>query len=84
MPVVNRIADFASDMTAWRQHLHTIPELGFDCPKTSAFIAERLREFDVDELHENIAQTGIVAIIEGNAPGPDNRAAGRFRCASHP
>lgn len=70
MPVVNRIADFASDMTAWRQHLHTIPELGFDCPKTSAFIAERLREFDVDELHENIAQTGIVAIIEGNAPGP--------------
>ena len=34
MPVVNRIADFAADMAAWRQHLHTIPELGLDCPKT--------------------------------------------------
>mgnify|MGYP000483530778 CR=1 FL=1 len=70
MPVVNRIADFASDMTAWRQHLHTIPELGFDCPKTAEFIAQRLREFGVDELHEGIAQTGIVAIIEGQGDGP--------------
>lgn len=69
MPVVNRIADFAPDLTAWRQHLHQIPELGFDCPKTAAFIAERLREFGVDEIHEGIAQTGIVAIIEGQGPG---------------
>ena len=57
MPVLNRIADFAADMTAWRQHLHTIPELGFDCPKTSAFIKERLEEFGVDEIHTGIAQT---------------------------
>jgi amidohydrolase len=70
MPVVNRIADFSGDMTAWRQHLHTIPELGFDCPKTAAFITERLRDFGVDDLHEGIAQTGIVALIEGSAPGP--------------
>ena len=56
MPVINRIAEFASDMKAWRRHLHTIPELGFDCPKTSAFIAERLREIGVDELHEGIAE----------------------------
>ncbi|NNE52080.1 MAG: amidohydrolase, partial [Sulfitobacter sp.] len=65
MPVVNRIADFSADMAAWRQHLHTIPELGLDCHKTAAFVADRLREFGVDELHEGIAQTGIVAIIEG-------------------
>ncbi|MDF1726651.1 MAG: M20 family metallopeptidase [Sulfitobacter sp.] len=70
MPVVNRIADFSPDMAAWRQHLHTIPELGLDCHKTSAFVAERLREFGVDELHEGIASTGIVAIIEGQGEGP--------------
>lgn len=70
MPVVNRIADFAADMTAWRRHLHTIPELGLDCPKTAGFVAERLREFGVDELHQGIAQTGIVAIIEGQGEGP--------------
>lgn len=70
MPVVNRIADMSADMAAWRQHLHTIPELGLECHKTSAFVAERLREFGVDALHEGIAKTGIVAIIEGRGEGP--------------
>ncbi|MEP5152617.1 M20/M25/M40 family metallo-hydrolase, partial [Planktotalea sp.] len=70
MPVVNRIAEFSADMTKWRRHLHTIPELAFDCPKTASFIADRLREFNVDEIHEGIAQTGIVAIINGQGDGP--------------
>ncbi len=70
MPIINRIADIAPDMTTWRRHLHTIPELGFDCPKTAAFIKERLEEFGVDEIHEGIAQTGIVAIINGTGEGP--------------
>ncbi len=69
MPVVNRIAAFADDMTGWRRHLHTIPELGTACHKTAHFIAERLREFGVDELHEGWAETGIVAIINGQGPG---------------
>lgn len=69
MPVLNRIAEFATDMTTWRQHLHTIPELGFDCPKTAAFIKERLEEIGVDEIHTGIAQTGIVAIINGTGAG---------------
>ncbi|MDE4189749.1 M20 aminoacylase family protein [Phaeobacter gallaeciensis] len=77
MPVVNRIADFATDMTAWRRHLHQIPELALDLPKTAAFVAERLREFGVDELHEGIAQTGMVAIINGQGhDAPDAPAIG--------
>ncbi|MDE4276228.1 M20 family metallopeptidase [Phaeobacter gallaeciensis] len=77
MPVVNRIADFATDMTAWRRHLHQIPELALDLPKTAAFVAERLREFGVDELHEGIAQTGMVAIINGQGhDAPDARTIG--------
>jgi amidohydrolase len=70
MPVLNRIADFAPQMKEWRQHLHTIPELAFDLPLTAAFVAERLREFGVDEIHEGIAQSGIVAIINGQGAGP--------------
>ncbi len=70
MPVVNRIADYAEEMTGWRRHLHQIPELSFDCPQTAAFIAARLRDFGVDEIHEGLAQSGIVAIIEGRGPGP--------------
>ncbi|MCB1409313.1 MAG: M20/M25/M40 family metallo-hydrolase, partial [Rhodobacteraceae bacterium] len=32
--------------------------------------AERLRDFGVDEIHEGIAESGIVAIIEGQGDGP--------------
>jgi hippurate hydrolase len=70
MPVVNRIAAFANDMKEWRQYLHTIPELGLECHKTAAFVAERLREFGVDEVHEGLATTGMVAIINGQGEGP--------------
>ena len=70
MPVVNRIAEFAEDMKTWRRHLHQIPELEFDLPKTSAYVAERLREIGVDELHEGIATSGMVAIINGQGEGP--------------
>ncbi|MCB1390005.1 MAG: amidohydrolase [Rhodobacteraceae bacterium] len=69
MPVLNRIADYAPEMTEWRRHLHRHPETRFDCHATAAFIAERLRDFGVDELHEGIAQSGIVAIIEGQGAG---------------
>ena len=70
MPVLNRIADFADQMTAWRRHLHQHPELGFDCQLTAAFVSDRLREFGVDEIHERIGQTGLVAIIKGQGDGP--------------
>ena len=70
MPVVNRIAEFSGDMTRWRQHLHSIPELGQDCHDTAAFVTARLREFGVDEIHEGFAKTGIVALIRGQGDGP--------------
>ncbi|MCB8875255.1 M20 aminoacylase family protein [Acidisoma silvae] len=65
MPIINRIADFHEDMTAWRRDLHAHPELGFNLPRTSAVVAERLREFGVDEVVTGIAQTGVVGIIRG-------------------
>ncbi len=70
MPVLNRIADYAEEMKGWRRHLHRHPELAFDCHQTAAFIVERLREIGVDEIHEGIAQTGIVALIKGQGDGP--------------
>ncbi|MDN5786816.1 M20 aminoacylase family protein [Pseudorhodobacter sp.] len=70
MPVVNTIAGYADEMKVWRRHLHQHPELRFDCHQTAAFIADRLREFGVDEIHEGIAESGIVAIINGKGDGP--------------
>ncbi len=69
MPVLNRIAAYAPEMKTWRRHLHANPELSYDCHNTAAFIIERLREIGVDEIHPGIARTGVVAIINGQAPG---------------
>jgi amidohydrolase len=70
MPVVNRIASFADEMKTWRRHLHAHPELGLECHETAAFVVERLRAFGVDEIHEGIATSGVVAIVEGHGAGP--------------
>lgn len=70
MPVINRIADYTPDMTAWRRHLHTIPELMFECHQTAAFVVERLQEFGITDIHTGIATSGVVAIIEGQGDGP--------------
>jgi hippurate hydrolase len=70
MPLVNRIAAFADEMKTWRRWLHRHPELSFDLPLTSAYVVERLRAIGVDELHEGIARSGIVAVIRGRGEGP--------------
>lgn len=70
MPVLNRIAGYSEDMKEWRRWLHRHPELGLECHETAAFVATKLREFGVDEIHEGIARTGIVAIINGQDDGP--------------
>jgi hippurate hydrolase len=70
MPVINRIADFHPDMTAWRHDLHTHPELALQEVRTSGIVQQKLREFGVDEVHAGIAQTGVVGVIHGREPGP--------------
>ena len=68
MAVINRIAGFADEMAAWRQHLHAHPELGLNCHKTAAFVVDRLREFGITEIETGIAESGVVAVIDGRAP----------------
>lgn len=50
---------------AWRQSLHRQPELQFKETTTAAFVAEKLRSFGL-EVHEGIAGTGIVAVLQGD------------------
>ena len=82
MPVINRIAAFADEMATWRRHLHAHPEVGFDCHDTAAFVAARLRDFGVDEIHEGIAKSGLVAIINGQGGGKHNRPARGYGCVA--
>src|SRR5210317_2104718 len=69
MAVINRIAGFADEMTAWRRHLHQTPELEFDCHQTADFIVQKLREFGVTQIETGIATSGVVAVIEGRQDG---------------
>ncbi|MDW8371967.1 MAG: M20 aminoacylase family protein [Geminicoccaceae bacterium] len=57
-------------MTAWRRHLHAHPELAYEEVETARFVAEKLRSFGVDEVHEGIAKTGVVGVLRGRGPGP--------------
>jgi hippurate hydrolase len=69
MPIVNRIAAFDADMKKWRRNIHKNPELGLDCYETASFIEARLREFGISEIQTGIAQSGLVAIIDGKENG---------------
>lgn len=67
MAVINRVAEFQEDLAAWRRHLHQNPELGFEEHQTSAFVAGKLEEFGVDEIHTGIAGTGVVGVIRAGS-----------------
>ena len=69
MPVLNRIAEFHDEMTAWRQDFHRHPELAYEEVRTSGIVAEKLREFGCDEVVTGIAKTGVVGVIRGQEPG---------------
>ncbi len=69
MPIVNRIAALHEEAAGWRQDFHRHPELNFDLPRTSAIVADRLREFGCDEVVTGIGRTGVVGIIRGAKTG---------------
>ncbi|WP_157015197.1 M20 aminoacylase family protein [Mesorhizobium xinjiangense] len=69
MPVINRIAEFHRDVTEWRRDIHAHPELLFDVHRTAALVAEKLKEFGVDEVVTGIGKTGVVGVIKGRKSG---------------
>jgi amidohydrolase len=51
------------DVVAWRRHIHAHPELAFQEVQTARFVADRLRDFGLDEVHEGLAGTGVVGVL---------------------
>jgi len=68
MPIVNRAADLQPEIQAWRRDIHEHPELGYEERRTSAFVADRLREFGCDEVATGLGGTGVVGVIKGRKP----------------
>ena len=52
-----------------RRHLHAHPELSNEEWETAEFIREKLEEFGIEEV-ETVADTGVVAVVEGSGEGP--------------
>jgi amidohydrolase len=75
MPIINRIANFHEEMTAWRRDLHAHPELSLQEVRTSGVVQAKLREFGVDEIITGLARTGVVGVIRGRG-GNSARAIG--------
>jgi amidohydrolase len=52
-----------------RRDFHRNPELGFHEVRTSGIIARELNQFGIS-IKTGLAQTGVMALIEGDLPGP--------------
>jgi hippurate hydrolase len=76
MPIVNRIADFHAEITAWRRDIHAHPELQYDVHRTAGAVADKLKNFGCDEVVTGIGRTGVVGVIRGSKAGEDGRVIG--------
>jgi hippurate hydrolase len=52
-----------------RRTLHRHPELAFEERETAATITEELQDLPL-QVHTGIATTGIIAVLDGDRPGP--------------
>jgi len=75
MGAIEELGRYLPQMTAWRRHIHANPETAFEEVGTARYVVERLEAFGVDEIHQGIAKTGVVAAIHGRS-GKGTRAIG--------
>jgi amidohydrolase len=74
MTYTDRVKPYMDELVAIRRDIHANPELGFEETRTSEIVAQKLKEFGVDEIHTGIAKTGVVGVVRGT--GGSNRAIG--------
>lgn len=61
------IAQYYPELVALRRDLHAHPELGFEELYTGTRVKEALKVCGVDEIHDGIGRTGIVAVVRGRS-----------------
>lgn len=68
---VDDFRDIHDEAIGWRRHLHQNPELGYNVHNTARFVAEKLASFGINHIETGIAETGVVAVIQGaDGDGP--------------
>ncbi|SIS87027.1 M20 aminoacylase family protein [Paracoccus saliphilus] len=74
MPALPEIEAGTAELETIFRDLHAHPEIGFEETRTAGIVAEKLREFGFDDVHEGVAKTGVVGILHGRGQG--NRRVG--------
>ncbi len=74
MNILPLISQSTDELTAIFRDLHAHPEIGFTEERTSAIVADKLRDYGVDEVHTGLGKTGVVGLIHGKRQG--NRRVG--------
>ncbi len=67
--MMTQFSAYLSELTQIRQDIHAHPEAAFEEARTAHIVAQFLRDCGVDEVHEQIGQTGVVGLIKGNRSG---------------
>ncbi|RWO86340.1 M20 aminoacylase family protein [Mesorhizobium sp.] len=65
MHSIETFRDLQGEATAWRHYLHENPELDYRVDNTARFVAGKLASFGINHIETGIADTGIVAMIQG-------------------
>lgn len=68
MPVIERIAGYAADLTAIRHDFHAHPEIGFQETRTSSRVAELLEGWGI-AVTRGVGGTGVVGVLQGCRAG---------------
>ncbi len=67
-PISDQIQSCRNELIALRRDFHRHPELGFEEHRTAGVIESYLNDLGV--ATRRVAGTGVVALMEGAAPGP--------------
>ncbi|MCK1688316.1 M20 aminoacylase family protein [Bradyrhizobium sp. 145] len=65
MKRVDMFRELHAEATEWRRYLHQHPELDYRLHNTARFVTEKLASFGINRIETGIAETGIVAVIQG-------------------
>ena len=68
MAIIDKISTYSDDLIAIRRDLHEHPELGMQETRTSAIVADFLKQWGI-EVHTGIGNTGVVGVLKGQSEG---------------
>ena len=58
---LNRAKELEQELIAMRRELHSYAELGFDLPKTNAFVTEKLRSYGYEP--KTVGKAGVTCTV---------------------